>query len=691
MEEQRDRSIFTEKDAATLVLDVMIEEHSPYGIVLSEREVPLGVIYLTELLKKINSGQNSHKPLVASDVMNRSFTVISEKTDLEELLSSELKDKTFPILVVDFEGKFAGILTKDNMIDLLHKNLRYTKQILDNVDEGIIAVDEQSNIAYINEPWKQIHSIKDEDTLIGERVTEKFPETKLGDVNIKNNNIASEPLHLNFSGATVLPFYKIITDDQKQSLGAMAIVKDYSKVNNLSISVNKINRLNLLFTSIFENLNESVFYIDKAYRIIYANREFIDTFGMMPGEVMKDGKAKRLIRDEFRLDKIDSFNKEMILQTKGGEKNMNVMGIPIFDAGQFLEGFVVILQDVTGLRNLKYEVERRGHLLEYYKEQINKIPAELICESEQFKGVISTALKVASANVSVLIEGENGVGKELIANLIHQNSDRSDRPFIPVNCGAIPDSLWESEMFGYEDGAFTGAKKGGKVGIFEMADGGTVFLDEIGELSLSAQVKMLRFLQNMEIAKVGRKEVKKIDVRIIAATNKNLKKMVEEEAFREDLYYRLNVIGLEVPALRKRTEEIQPLALRFVSMFNERYNKNVTISKGALALLKKAYWPGNIRQLRNTIEQSVIMCDDVIQPYDLPLDSSMYTNERDREQTGERLLQEDRWNLPKRVQNLEKEVIRDALEECNYNKSKVIELLHISRKTFYKKLKDYNL
>lgn len=677
--------VFRESEAAETVLTAMKQAKALHATVLSPADVPAGVIRLPELIQLPEISERT-----AADIMSRDFTVISESADWEAFLQEDMNDKRFPLVVVNEAGQFKGCITESDFINILSKNLKYTKRILDNLDEGIVAVDAENNIAYMNEPWKQIHSIKD-NKLIGESVMKKFPETKLGDVNVEQSELGGQPIHLNFTGATVLPSYRAITDDEKQSLGAMAIVKDYGKINNLYIGINKINRLNLLFTSIFNHLRESVFYVDKNFRIVYANKEFIRTFDAKPGELMPDSEVKKLIRDKYKLDRLDSFNKELILTTEEGRKNISIVGIPIVDAGQSLEGLVIILQDVTGLKNLNYEVEKRGHLLEYYKEQINKIPDELICESEAFKEVISTALKVASTNASVLIEGENGVGKELIANLIHNNSARKEKPFIPVNCGAIPDALWESEMFGYEDGAFTGAKKGGKAGIFEMADEGTVFLDEIGELSLPTQVKMLRFLQNMEIAKVGRKEVKKIDVRIIAATNKNLKRLVEEEAFRMDLYYRLNVIKLEVPALRARVDEIQPLTEKFIAMFNERYNKQVSISREALELLKKEKWPGNIRQLRNTIEQSVIMCDCTIQPYDLPLDNGGHVEEDMKEGAAEAFTGEERWNLPARIQALEKELIKSALQECNYNKSKVIELLHISRKTFYKKIKDYDL
>lgn len=689
MREDKEFLVFEENCRAEEALEVMERKGAVCGVVLSKERIPFGLLQCFAVRRKLQEREKEADSLTVADLMRRDFTVISERIDLDELVKENLEDKTFPMVVIDEDGTFKGLFFERDLIDILHKNLKYTKRILDNIDEGIIAVDENNKIAYINEPWKQIHSIRD-DRLIGETITEKFPETRIGDAYEENDLVAGEPLHLNFTGATVIPSYKPIIDDSNHSLGAVAIVKDYSKINNLYIGINQISRLNMLFKSIFDHLKESVFYIDKRFKIIYANREFIRNFDAGPGTLMPDNKIKRIIRDKYKQEKVDSFSREVELAGDEGRKNVSMLGIPIFDAGQSLEGLVVILQDITFIKNLNHEIEKRGHLLEYYEEQINKIPTEMICESEAFKEVVSTALKVACTDACVLIEGENGVGKELVAKLIHNNSGRKGRPFVPINCGAIPESLWESEMFGYEDGAFTGAKRGGKAGLFEMADGGTVFLDEIGELSLSTQVKMLRFLQNMEIAKVGRGDMKKIDVRVVAATNKNLEQLVKENRFREDLYYRLNVVKLEVPPLRERADEIKPMTERFIAMFNERYNKEVSISKRALAHLQAEPWPGNIRQLKNTIEQSVIMCDKTIELYDLPLDSARLFDASKSPQAKE-TAPEDRWNLPVRVQALEKEVIKEALEEYDYNKSQVIRMLNISRKTFYKKLKDYGL
>lgn len=673
------------KELLSDALKDMKAKNIKYGIVFSRNKIPKGIISMDDFAKFLYEDKTLYEGIV-EDFMKRNFTVINEKTKLEELLEKNIETITFPMVIINRDGRFKGLLTEHDMLGLLYENLWYIKRILDNIDEGIIAIDSNDNITYINESWKQIHGIENNE-LIGENVKAKFPETKLG----KNEGHAQgmEPLHLNFSGATVMPSYREIVDDENQPMGAMAIVKDYSKINNIYIGINRINNTNVLFNSMFNYLSEAVVYVDKKYQIAYCNKSFSHLFTAVPGDVLPDSKLKRIIKDKYKSVKIDVFNKEIELEVGSESRIFKIAGIPTVDADEQLDGIVIILHDITHLKELDHELQKHSKLLDYYKKEANRIPSEMICESTNFKEVVSTALKVASTDAAVLIEGENGVGKELVAKMIHDNSNRAGKAFIPVNCGAIPESLWESEMFGYEDGAFTGTKRGGKIGVFEMADGGTVFLDEIGEMSLSTQVKMLRFLQNMEIAKVGREEVKRVDVRILAATNKDMDKLVEEESFRIDLYYRLNVVKLQIPPLRKRIAEIRPLAEKFVSGFNDRYNKHVKISNEAIKLLERERWPGNIRQLRNIIEQSVIMCDEVIQPYDLSID----TNNRDpaAENVKIAVSEEDKWSIPLNVSNLEKELIVEALKSSGNNRSDAIKKLKISRKTFYKKLREYGL
>ncbi len=316
------------------------------------------------------------------------------------------------------------------------------------------------------------------------------------------------------------------------------------------------------------------------------------------------------------------------------------------------------------------------------QNKLNRYKGEIIGKSEKIMKIFDIAEQVASSKTSVLILGENGVGKELVANLIQQLSNRKDKPFIKVHCSALAESLLESELFGHEKGAFTGAIKT-KKGRFELADGGTLFLDEIGEISQTIQVKLLRVLQEKSFERVGGEGSISVDVRIIAATNKNLKKEVEEGRFREDLYYRLNVVQITVPPLRERKDDIQLLINNFISDFSMENNKTIKeISSNARNALINYDWPGNVRELRNVIESAVVLSrDEVIDINDLP----PYIKKDDDHDDLLKI------KLPAKISEIEKEAIIGTLKITNGNKSKTAELLDLNRKTLYTKITEYNI
>jgi transcriptional regulator with PAS, ATPase and Fis domain len=281
----------------------------------------------------------------------------------------------------------------------------------------------------------------------------------------------------------------------------------------------------------------------------------------------------------------------------------------------------------------------------------------------------------------VLITGESGTGKEVFANVIHEMSNRRDNNFIKINCAAIPENILESELFGYEDGAFTGARRGGKIGKFELADQGTIFLDEIGDMSFDMQAKLLRVLQEKEIERVGGNTVKKINVRIIAATNQNLQEKIKRGEFREDLYYRLNVIALELPPLRERVEDIPLLCEYFLKKYNDKFGIYIEkIDDEAMDCLKKYSWPGNIRELENAIERAYNLIDgNVIKLKHLP----------------EKIVSNNRplcvGSLNKTLNEIEKQRIIDALKASGGNKSKAAKMLGINRAGLYQKLKKHGI
>ncbi len=317
---------------------------------------------------------------------------------------------------------------------------------------------------------------------------------------------------------------------------------------------------------------------------------------------------------------------------------------------------------------------------------------DFIGSSNKIKEVVSIIEKVAKTDSSVLITGESGTGKEMVARYIHELSPRKNGPFVKVNCGALTETLLESEMFGHERGAFTGAVRQ-KLGRFELADGGTIFLDEIGEISLSTQVKLLRVLQEKEFERVGGEKTIKVDVRIIAATNKDLKTEVMEKRFREDLYYRLYIVPIEVPPLRDRREDIPELVQYFIKKHRERTRSQVSdISQEALDVLKKYHWPGNIRELENVIEQTLVLCPKkVIEASDLPfhIRSPLCEQKNDRSSVIVRFSYG--MNLESFILDIERQIIKETLELTKNNRAEAARLLGMKPSSLQYKIAKYNL
>ena len=315
--------------------------------------------------------------------------------------------------------------------------------------------------------------------------------------------------------------------------------------------------------------------------------------------------------------------------------------------------------------------------------------SKMIIEDDNMIEVLKMSSKVSRVNTTVLVQGETGVGKEGIAKYIHYNSLRKDESFVAINCGAIPKNLIESVLFGYEAGSFTGANKHGKIGLFELADKGTIFLDEVGELAQEVQVELLRVVQEQEIERVGGLKPVKVDVRIIAATNRNLKEMVEENLFREDLYYRLSVFPIKIPSLRERKGDIVPLIKFFTEEINEMYGLKSYFSEEALDCLKSYSWPGNIRELKNIVESSIVICDDkIIYRKDLPeyIIESYKGNEMEFSISN---LSIKGYNLKDIIQTIEEEIIEDAMRRYG-NIRMAAKALGINSSTIVRKRQKYN-
>ncbi|GAX90144.1 sigma-54 interaction domain-containing protein [Effusibacillus lacus] len=368
--------------------------------------------------------------------------------------------------------------------------------------------------------------------------------------------------------------------------------------------------------AIFQNSYDAIYIVD-ANGITLKTNDAIERLTGIPKEYYV-GKDLRYLEKRGIVQKSVSFEvmkqkkPVTVIQENALGKVLLITGSPVFNEQGEVIRVVTNLRDISELNRLREE------LLQLRKFHTGDEP--FIVASKPMERVVELARRVANTDTTVLLLGESGVGKEVVARMIHRNSRRYEKgAFIKVNCGAIPQELLESELFGYESGAFTGAKKDGKPGMFELANEGTLFLDEIGELPLHLQVKLLRVLQEQEFHRVGGVKPVRVNVRIIAATNRDLKKMVDEGTFREDLYYRLYVVPIEIPPLRKRKEEIRPLIRFYVDKFNRKYQTAKTLTDETLEALERYEWPGNIRELANLIERLLVITPEhVIQPEHLP-------------------------------------------------------------------------
>lgn len=373
-------------------------------------------------------------------------------------------------------------------------------------------------------------------------------------------------------------------------------------------------------------------------------------------------------------------------------KKITVSAYPIFDPDGNIRTVVSCLRDITEMVKLQEELEKTKELTSLYHAELSELrlkqmqDRKIIAHSENFRRVVNLAMRVAQAGSTILILGESGVGKEVIAHLIYQLSKQRDQgSFIKINCGAIPEELLESELFGYDPGAFTGAKKEGKPGMFELAQHGILFLDEVAELPLKLQVKLLRVLEDKEIFRIGSVKPQKIDVRIIAATNRDLTEAVKNGKFREDLYYRLKVVPIVIPPLRERREDIVPLILLYLNYFNEKYKQSKYFSSGCLKIMLDYPWPGNVRELANLIERLVVTCqDEMIKVYDVPDEI------RPHLKFSESFPVDERMSLAQALEQVEREIVEQAIRRYG-STYKAAKALGVSQSTIARSVRKFSL
>ncbi len=542
----------------------------------------------------------------------------------------------------------------------------------------IVLYNKEQDLLYENSKFLEEFSNENEKQIILEFIKEGCKQ--------KNEN----ELHTKLLLIEEKEYLVFISNVRGNDLSILLIMRA-NKLNQVIGKLKYTQRLKNDFYKILENIYDDFTIISKDGIVEKVLPNFTAVYGIpieeAVGVSIYDLEEKKIFNPCVSARVIKSKKTETMMQITKNNKYLMCTSIPIFDeAGEF-EKIISFTRDAEKYEVLKEEYHNLENTVTSYKVQLEQLKKEMsknsriIGVSKKIKQITEMALKVSKFDATVLITGESGVGKNLFADLIHTGSKRKNAAFISINCGAIPENLLESELFGYERGAFTGASQDGKAGLIELANHGTLFLDEICDLPLVMQVKLLKVIQEKKVMRVGGTTEKIVDFRLIAATNKNIQKMIEIGSFREDLYYRLNVLSITVPPLRERREDIFVLVNYFTKKYNHQYDVNHTFSSKAIEYFENYSWPGNIRELENVVERMLLTADDYLiteehLPYYIYSDDKSYD------------LSNKKRTLKQILQDVEKQILLDSYEK-HKTTTKVAKELGVSQPTVSIKLSKY--
>lgn len=450
--------------------------------------------------------------------------------------------------------------------------------------------------------------------------------------------------------------------------------------------------INYIYDEIFVTDSKgTVLNVNKACERFY-NRTAKEIIGRNVKDLEKEGFFSPSITEKV----VKTKTIQTVMQTTKNDKKILVTAVPILDKQNKVKEVVCNSRDLTELIDLRRQLEEKENIVKQYSKKIKELRIEggaeekLLYASTKMDNIHHLIKKVAISDINILLLGASGVGKTMLAKVIHNNSSRKDKPFQVINCSVIPEALLESELFGYEKGAYTGALKQGKPGLFELAEGGTIFLDEVGEISMQLQTKLLEVIQEKEYRKIGGLKTFTTDFRLITATNQDLSKKIAAKEFREDLFYRINGISVDIPPLSERKDDIGVLSNYFLDQCNRKYGHNKRLSSEVLDIFYEYDWPGNIRQLRNLIERLCLTSEyELIMLGDLPEGLFPKDKVRDRKRIQGAICSINEIpSLNTAVELLEEELIKRAYAKYK-NTYKVAEVLGISQPTAYRKIKKY--
>lgn len=574
-----------------------------------------------------------------------------------------------------------------------HKNESYQQELIFNAaNDGMIVIDKDGKVIIFNKRAQEIMGVKREQA-IGKYVVEVIPTTRLPLILETRRIEANQEMVLENDRKIITTRIPII-EENGTLIGAFAVFKDITEVVNLAEELTDLKEIQTMLQAIIHSSDDAISVVDETGRGILINPAYSRITGLTHDQIIGQPATADISEGESMHMKVLQTRRAVrgVPMRVGPNKREVIVNVaPIIVKGK-LKGSVGVIHDMSEMKSLNRELNRARELIR--KLEAKYTFEDIIGQSDEMMLAIEQAKLGAKTPATVLLRGESGTGKELFAHAIHNASDRKYNKFIRVNCAAISETLLESELFGYEEGAFSGAMRGGKRGFFEEANNGSIFLDEIGELPVNTQAKLLRVLQEKEIVRVGGTKPISINVRIIAATNVNLEKGIAKGSFREDLYYRLNRMPIHIPPLRKRKEEIPPLNERLIQKISQDYGRNVEgITPAALKQIMDYDWPGNVRELENILGRAIIFMkynETLIDVQHLPeLKNKQTTSESSVSQSNVSFLL-DR-SLSDMMDEFEGEIIKQTLFRLKGNKTLTAKTLGLSVRNLYYKLEKYNI
>ena len=622
------------------------------------------------------------------DFMKTGVVTVDQNTSFETVAQKVKTIEVGQAVVTAGDGRVVGMLTKADVIRglLSQKDLLLGElgTVLDSMHNGIFAIDQQCIMTILNPAAEECLGLKAGEAL-GRPIQSVLPESDLPEVLASGEPRVGRKQSLRsvrvVSNSTPIRVGGVIA-------GATTIFQDLTEYEAVAGRLESVSNLHKTLDNILALAYEGIVVVDGDGIITMANKAMADFTGLSQEDLL--GRPASEVMDGTYLPMVARTGTQELAQVQvvRGRKVL-VSCLPIIEDGR-VSGAVgkITFRGLEEIREIARRIETLESRVAYYQEELSRVTRarytldHIVSTSREMARLKEEARRAAMGNSTVLLQGETGTGKELFAQALHNASPRRLGPFVKVNCAAIPPDLLESEFFGYAEGAFTGARKGGKPGKFELADGGTLFLDEVGDMSPNLQAKILRVLEDREFERVGGTEVVRVDVRVIAASNKDLGQLVARQAFREDLYYRLNVVALTIPPLRNRREDVLPLANHFIEKLNRQMGTKIRgVSPDALLVLQAHDWPGNVRELENAIERAVNLgATYMIERDHLPA----YLGSAPPAQGGET-------GYRASVEAAERDALVRALEASGGNKSLAARHLGMSRSTLYDKMQRLGL